>query len=292
MSTAFKPWSPPAGGMQPPATPATIPQFTAAPTASPAISTSVTTAPDADKFVVCCGAAFSGKTTFGLSFPNPLVLDFDRKIPKAGVKSVEFWNESLIRQLAPQTNSASRYVNRRDALQNWLIDNIGKYTDHTGILDSLSNLETAFHQQTEFVEGIKANVGGGQLFGRKMSYMCDIFALLKDVFGRVVINVHLAPIVAINPQSGSDYQTGKYKPACSGSFAERIPTFATSILFLQRETSTPDFSKPAVTKYYAHLRPTATFEYAGVLNLAADGPSKIENPSYSSFCQAVGLTPQ
>lgn len=288
MSTQFKPWSPPAGGIQP--VQQSITTFT--PSTTPTVTTSLTTAPDADKFVVCCGAAFSGKTTFALTFPNPIVLDFDRKIPKAGVKNIEFWNESLIRQLAPQANTQSRYVNRRDALQNWLIDNIGKYTDHTGILDSLSNLETAFHQQTEFVEGIKANVGGGQLFGRKMSYMCDIFALMKDVFGRVVINVHLAPIVAINPTTGTDQATGKFKPACSGSFAERIPTFATSILFLQRETTTPDFSKPSVTKYLAYLRPTVSFEYAGVLNLTPDGPSKLENPTHLSFCQAVGLTPQ
>lgn len=291
MSTAFKPWSPPGGAMLPPTSPAPTPTFTPPPP-SHQPTTSLTVAPDADKFVVCCGSAFSGKTTFALTFPDPVVLDFDRKIPKAGVKNIEFWNESLIRQLAPQANPQSRYVNRRDALQNWLIDNIGKYPNSTGVLDSLSNLETAFHQQTEFVEGVKANVGGGQLFGRKMSYLCDIFALLKDVFGRVIVNVHLAPIVAINPQTGADFQTGKCKPACTGSFAERIPTFATSILFLQRETTTPDFSKPPVTKYLAYLRPTATFEYAGVLNLAADGPSKIENPSYSSFCQAVGLTPQ
>lgn len=236
--------------------------------------------PQPDRFILLAGTAFSGKTTAALSFPDPLVLDFDNKMPRAGVQSIPFYKDSFVETLVRRTNPAVS-VNRRDALQIWLNQHNGRLSKYTIILDSLTALEVAFHQQTFEVEE-KWGVNGGLYFGAKLNYFQSICALLAATGARVIINCHLTPVYMRDPNSGIDVSTGKHKAALAGSAAEKLPTFCTSVIYSYVKI---DSIKGACTFWWV-LRPCPAFDARTIATkIPASGEIEVTAPlsAYEQF---------
>ena len=190
-----------------------------------------------DRFILLAGEGFAGKSRAASSFPNPLFLNFDDKSP-VGVRCIPFHSAAFCDSLVKRANAANP-PNKRDAFIKWVEQNANKLPpDTTLVLDSLSSLETWWHTQTEDVEKIQANAGGGQLFGQKLKWFSQLFECLKQYGTRVVINAHLVPVFNKDNQS-----TGKVKALISGSFAEKIPTYCTSVIraYVKPNNNSPEY---------------------------------------------------
>lgn len=211
------------------------------------------------RFILIIGEPFSGKTTSALTFPNPVVLNFDNKVPK-GTQVIPFHDDKFVDSLYPRANPALP-ANRRDAFLKWLGANIGKLdASQTLILDSLTTLDTAFHMQTENVENAGAK-NKFEVWTIKLKYMNTIIQLLKNAASNVVLIAHTQPEYdeAGNP-------TGKVKPLIGGSFADKIGAFCTDMF---RQVVTTD----AATKrrvYQWKIKPDRVFNSNTFLNLPAD----------------------
>jgi len=232
-----------------------------------------------DRFILNAGIPFSGKTTAALSFPNPLVLNLDRKIPREGVPSVPFHDDAFVESVIKRVNPMHP-VNRRDAFTLWLQANMARLKPYTIIVDSITALETAFHQQTLDVEG-KWGINGGLYFGAKLNYFLSICAMLQATGGRVIVNCHLAPIFVRDEKTGADVATGKNKPAMTGSGAERITSFCTSIVYSYLKT---DIAKPGVLRYFWVLRPGPSFDARTLAqHVPPSGEIDVTDGAYEAF---------
>jgi len=264
-----------------PTLPAYVPPAVAAMSYAPQteINGSMSSDPQPDRFVILAGVPFHGKTTSALTFPDPFVIDLDHKITRKGIPSAEFWNDAFVDSICPR-KSPKNPANRKDAITMWIVDNARFLKDRTVIFDGLSAAETAFHQQTEDVEGIKANVGGGQLFGKKLTYFNGLFSLLAAVSKRVIVTCHLAPIYVKDERTGGDVATGKSRPLITGQFAERITGYASANILCQREAVYNAATGEHDLSYWWHLKPTSMYDSS----LAFEGtyPSKIK-ADYKEF---------
>jgi len=177
-----------------------------------------------DRFILLAGEAFSGKSTACASFPDPIFLDFDNKAPK-GVKTIPFHSAAFCDTLVKRANPTLP-PNKRDALMTWVERNMHLVPpDSTVILDALSSVDTWYHTQTEKVDGVQAAIGGGKLYGDKLKWFSSLCEILKMYPCRVIICAHLQPVFDAENRS-----TGKMKALVSGSFAEKIGTYCTSII--------------------------------------------------------------
>lgn len=225
--------------------------------------------PEPDRFVIIAGHPYAGKTHAALTWPNPIVLDFDRKVTKAGVPTIPFHDDRFVTQVIGPQPLPTQPPNRRDALTMWLLTNLASLPeDSTIILDGLSSVEIAFHSQTETVEGIKAAEGGGRLFGKKLDYFSGLLALLSRHRGRVVITCHLTPIFTRDIKTGVDVATGKCKPMLTGSAAERLAGFSTSMLYAFWMVN-----EAGERKHYLGLAPSPAFD-------AMTTATKLPSPPY------------
>lgn len=247
----------------------------------PGLVTSQTIAPD--RFVVLAGNAFAGKSTAASTFPAPLFLNFDNKLPKPGLDEIPFWNDRFVDSIIKRANPRNP-ANVCDAVPLWIEQNAHYLADRTVITDSLSTLETAFHRQVEKVEGILANVGGGMLFGRKLRYFNDLFDLLPRLASRVVVICHLCPCYVKDERTGADVATGRYKPAITGSFAEKLPAFATTLAFCTRAEQRDPQTGATTHKFLWTLKKCAAFD-AGTLaqNVPPNGELDVTGNAYEAF---------
>lgn len=235
--------------------------------------------PEPDKFVLLAGQPYHGKTRSALTFPDPFVLDLANRLPRAGIPNAPFWKPAFVDKLSPRV-SAVHPPNVRDALMAFIVDNQAMLADKTAILDGLGEAETAFHQQTEDVEKVKANVGGGILFGKKLSYFNGLFATLARVARRVVVTCHLAPIYRRDDTTGADMPTGKSRPMMTGQFAERIAGYTTAMILCQANSEYDAGAGQMNTSYWWYIKPTQSFD----ARIRKEGvyPDKIK-PEYSEF---------
>jgi len=163
------------------------------------------TVPKPDRFILQAGSPFAGKTYAALSFPNPLVLDFDNKNIREGIPTIPFYDDGFVESIVRRKNPANA-VNRKAALEIWLQQNVGKLKDYTVILDALTNVEVAFHQQVFGVEE-KWGMNGGLYFGEKLNYFQGICALLA--FDARTIATKIPPSGEIDITNKSAYEAFK-----------------------------------------------------------------------------------
>lgn len=237
------------------------------------------TVPKPDRFILQAGSPFAGKTYAALSFPNPLVLDFDNKNIREGVPTIPFYDDNFVESIVRRKNPTNA-VNRKAALEIWLQQNIGKLKDYTVILDALTNVEVAFHQQVFGVEE-KWGMNGGLYFGEKLNYFQGICALLAASGARVIVNCHLVPVYTRDANTGLDVATGKNKPAVTGSTAEKLPSFCTSVIYAYAKI---DGIKGQIS-YWWVLRPCLAFDARTIATkIPPSGEIDITNKSaYEAF---------
>lgn len=189
------------------------------PAAKP-FSSGITTATAQSNLYGLQGAPNSGKTTGACSFPNPIVLDFDKKLIP-GTRCVEFWNADYVQSICPNPLRP----NQRDALKIWLRQMKTQLTTNdTLIIDSFSRLSDAFDLMAEADPTPyltkKGEVDGYEVFRQKLLYFKTIFELLTTLPCRVVVTFHEQ---IERTETGTP--TGKLRPLVTGQFGDQVAGF-------------------------------------------------------------------
>ena len=184
----------------------------------------VVTAPSAiNEFIGIIGVPGSGKTTWACRFPNPIILDFDRKAPP-GVPTIPFWDEQFCRSYYKQQPSAP--VNRRDCLKAFILKEAINLSKHTIILDSWTSVQAAFDSYSEYErprDDGKDNVFA--FFRNKIKYADEILTLLRSINTTTIITIHERP-----ERNKDGDLTGKIKPNMEGSFSDTLPSMLTDYI--------------------------------------------------------------
>lgn len=188
------------------------------------------------------GPPGTGKTYSALSFPNPIVADFDHKCPmvnpwtKEPVQTLEFWNDdfcdSYARRMDPRLPA-----NRMDAFLVWL-RTIGPTlpVDVTLIVDSLTMLGDAAYVSLDLLpRSISSKTGKPDEF--------ELWERLKDFYVGTCSALKTLPcnIVVIAHEEREENDKGQltgYKPLTRGKFRNQLASHFTDAyrMFVQQDT--------------------------------------------------------
>lgn len=173
------------------------------------------------------GEPGSGKTRAMLTFPNPVVMDFDKKLPTkeaAGIPfllSVPFYSDQFIHQVMGTKPPLA--ANRKLAILRWLRNEATKLTvDYTLGIDSytlgIDNMHNLYvlNNQALFMskEGAFDPRKG---FNDKLLFNIELFAILKSLDCTVVITFHEQI-----ERNEKGQPTGKYRPLATGQFKDQL----------------------------------------------------------------------
>lgn len=165
------------------------------------------------------GASGSGKTYSAVTFPNPIVADFDGgltslKATRPDIVTIPFYSDAFIR---------SKGVNRRDYFKAFLEQEAVKLTrEQTLIVDSWTTLQIAFDIQTEkepvYTKG--GSVDEFAFWGRKKDWSRDICQALLALSCNVVVTFHEQ-----QQRDSAGNPTTKLEPVMQGSWSQQLPIF-------------------------------------------------------------------
>lgn len=173
------------------------------------------------------GESGSGKSTSALTFPNPIVADFDHKLPCV-CDTIPFWNPEFVYKLCPKKGTLP--ANTKSAFKKWLETNYALYTlDQTFILDSWTMLQGAFDRQTDlepsYTKGTitKApEIDKWAFWKEKIQYSRNICELLQSMKCNVIVIFHEQ-----REKDDEGRWLGKYRPLMAGQFCDILPTYFT-----------------------------------------------------------------
>lgn len=170
-----------------------------------------------------------GKTTAALTFPNPVIADFDNKLSAtnaecAGKKLSEitiipFYNAEFVDKIVPRAHPLYA-PNKKMAFSKWLMtEGVKLEEDQTLIVDSWTMLQAAFDQQQSYETSInKAGKEDKFVFWQaKIEYSKDIMERLKTLRCNVVVTFH-----EIQERDDEGRPTGKLKPLMQGQFTDQL----------------------------------------------------------------------
>lgn len=174
------------------------------------------------------GAPGTGKTTFALTFPNPLVLDYDGKLPP-GTISVPFSNQQWLRAQTTWKRPSQVNFADRDALNYWLrIEGPKLPPDTTVILDSwtsVMNRLDMWHDAVKhqlFYSEKKKEVDGFAVHADRISFAVEVFNLFKALPCNFVVTMHEQI-----ERNDEGLPTGNIKPLMKGQFADQMAAHLT-----------------------------------------------------------------
>jgi len=178
-------------------------------------------------FVQLYGKPVTGKTTGALTFPNPLVVNFDNNLP-AGVKQIPMYDDAFVDGIVKRSNP--RYpANRRDALKAVMIDLCREMPEgSTIIVDSMSRVESAYNMQEDIEPKELTNKGevdGFKMFRKRLTFYEDLFVLAQAARAHVVFIFH--------QQQERDEKgdlTKQIKPGLLGQMADKSTAFFSTVL--------------------------------------------------------------
>ena len=173
-----------------------------------------------------------GKTWSALTFPYPLVLNFDNNLQafagRKDIQQVPFYDDTFVDKLMPRTklknNQPTPRPNRKDAILKWLEEHAAKMEDdQTLILDSWSRVQDGFDAQAEAIpiRTASGDVDGfafwkdKQIFSRQV---CEILGTLKC---NVVVTFH----EQFETDDAGKILFNKVKPLQQGKFMNKLPSY-------------------------------------------------------------------
>ena len=171
------------------------------------------------------GAPFSGKTTSSLTFPNPIVASFDRKVSahteRADVINVPFYDPQYCDSVFPRRGLKCP-PNRRDALLKFLDGEGQRLTnEQTLILDNSTGIEEAYHAQYA-VEKLDFVTQSGEEnkfteWRMKGDFFTDLHTYLISLKCNVVYLTHESP-----DRDKKGELNGKLRPLLTGAFGDKL----------------------------------------------------------------------
>jgi hypothetical protein len=137
-----------------------------------------------------------GKTWAALTFPNPVVLNYNRglgaHIGRSDVIEVPFYDRKFVDKIHPPDGQQTP-PNKKDALLVWLHKEGSKLTsEQTLVLDSSTEIETAYHTQYK-LNPVITKKGKEDDFAEwrlKIEYFGQVTDLLKSLKCHVVYITH------------------------------------------------------------------------------------------------------
>ena len=181
------------------------------------------------------GPPGEGKTWAALTFPNPIIRNFDNKLtgykeahPDSKISTVIFDEKLCVEQLKcsnmgfGKPNNPAMPLNIRDAAKKWLQVFGPQLTpDMTLIDDSWTSLQNRFDLQSQLPHEISYSRSGEEdkfAFWRlKQKYSAEMTELYKALKCNVVVICH-----EVRERNEDGNLTGKLKPLMQGGFADQL----------------------------------------------------------------------
>ena len=163
-----------------------------------------------------------GKTFSALTFPNPVIADFDSNLQahsgREDVVLVPFCDDAFVNALVKKT---AQRPNVRDAFKKWLQTEAVKLTpEQTLVVDSWTRLQDSFDEQTdsEPVRTRSGDVDEFAFWARKQDYAKEVLNLLANLRCNLVVTFHE---VEMTDDKGKVI-TGRVIPLMQGKFVNKL----------------------------------------------------------------------
>lgn len=200
------------------------------------------------------GPPKTGKTTFALTWPNPIIANFDNNSP-SGVDEIPFWDANFINKLVPPKN-ATDTPNMRDAVTKFSRAIHTLEPHRTLIVDSIGLMESIYTAQEEAEpkpmnppkDGKPATINIQQLFFRRKAWYETFLCAIRSYNGHVLALVHQAMEYDDNNQ-----QTGMLYPAISGQMKSKLAGFFNNCWQTEIRDGDLAATPPKPAKYFIRL---------------------------------------
>jgi len=222
------------------------------------------------------GAPFSGKTTAALTFPNPVILTYDRKISahlhRNDVPLIPFYNPAYIDTIVRRPGIQAP-PEKKDALIKWLETEGLKLThEQTLLVDGCTGIEDAFHtwftyNETELATSKKGEFNKFIQWDLKKKYFTEVWNAFKAIQCDVVFICHEQ-----DDRNKDGTYNGKIKPLLTGQAADKMGANFTDWV---RQVV---ISKPKTNEQIDKI-----CQWAGVGKTTVDEWCKATAPEYSSI---------
>jgi AAA domain len=170
------------------------------------------------------GYAGCGKTHSSLTFPNPIVANFDRNLgaykDRTDVMEAPFWDGKFCDSIHMRDGIANP-PNRKDAFLVWLHKEGIKLTENQWlVIDSLSAIEDSYHIQYRLSPVItkKGDEQGFAEYKNKLEFFAGLMDKLRSLKCNVILNCH----------QSENSKKGGYRPLLSGGYGDKIESNFTS----------------------------------------------------------------
>lgn len=209
------------------------------------------------------GAPKTGKTWSALTFPNPVVLNFDNNLrgfqevyPDKKIMQVPFWSNEFYTKVLGIPLVRNITPNARDGIRRWLEKEGSKLTPaDTLILDSWTMYITKFDAQydAEPLMTFKGEVDTFAFYRHKKNYSEQLLDKLKGLNCNVIVLFHEQ-----QDRDDKGNPNGKLKPAMEGQFADKLAGFFTDwfrqVIQVEEVTAADGKTKKKVPRYMWQIR--------------------------------------
>ena len=172
------------------------------------------------------GAPFSGKTTGALTFPNPVILSFDRKISahldRTDVPLIPFYSPSFVDSIVRRAGTQAP-PETKDALVKWLTtEGLKLVHEQTLLVDGLTGIEDAFHiwfkyNETELATSKKGEYNKFVQWDLKKAFFTELWNAFKAINCDIVMVSHEQ-----DDRNKDGSYNGKIKPLLTGQAADKM----------------------------------------------------------------------
>jgi len=172
------------------------------------------------------GAPFSGKTTAALTFPNPIILSFDRKISahlsRSDVPLIPIYNPAFVDTIVKRAGTLAP-PETKDALLKWLTTEGSKLVhEQTLLVDGLTGIEDSFHLWYKYNEDELATSKRGEFnkfvqWDLKKQFFTEVWNTFKALSCDVVMISHEQ-----DDRNKDGSYNGKIKPLLTGQAADKM----------------------------------------------------------------------
>jgi hypothetical protein len=235
------------------------------------------------------GESGTGKTTGALTFPNPIVVNFDNGLSAfPGTPEVPFWNNDWVRSYTTksgvnfkETKPNALMPNKRDALKYWLRDEGLKLNEsQTLILDSWTTVQAAFDaEQTLHPKHTKSGAEDEfHFWAMKLDYSREIMQLLASTKCHVVVTFH--ELKQRDPNTGQ--LLDKVQPLMSGRFVSEIKVLFTEFFRTLVEAKKDNMGREQSSEYFWQVKSSNAFDAKSRKLNFPEGTWRVK-PHYSIF---------
>lgn len=172
------------------------------------------------------GAPFSGKTTAALTFPNPVIISFDKKISahlhRTDVPLIPFYNPAFVDTIIKRAGTQAP-PETKDAIIKWLqTEGLKLSHEQTLLVDGLTGIEDWFHIWYKYNENELALSKKGEFnkfvqWDLKKQFFTELWNAFKAMSCDIVMVTHEQ-----DDRNKDGSYNGKIKPLLTGQAADKM----------------------------------------------------------------------